>query len=261
MTFQVENGNFTYKNKKTILQNINFTLQNHNVLSILGPNGVGKTTLLKCMLGLNHWTDGCSRIDEKDIRTLSPKELFSTIAYVPQAKQIPFAFTSEEFVLLGRSVHIGTLSQPKKQDIEMVESIMEFLSITHLRKKICTMLSGGELQMLLIARALCQEPSILVLDEPESNLDFKNQLVILNTIETLAKKGLICIFNTHYPSHSFAISSHCLLLNYDHSYEFGTTHELLTNERMETTFHVSVDIAHHTHSIKDYTTVTALNIL
>ena len=177
-----------------------------------------------------------------------------------QAKAPAFAFTAKELVLLGRSVHIGNFSRPGRKDRMIVEGIMDELGIRYLEDKLCHQISGGELQMLLIARALTQEPSILILDEPESNLDFRNQLIILNTIRRLADKGLICIFNTHYPSHSFSIGDKGILLDKKGGCRFGNIKEVLTKENIEQTFGVYVDIAEHSHPMKNYTTVNALEL-
>jgi ABC transporter, ATP-binding protein len=260
MIFEAKNGSFAYKKSKTILENINFSIQSNEVLAILGPNGVGKTTLLKCITGLHPWTGGFSSIDGRDISTMSPKEFFSKASYVPQAKAPAFAFKARELVILGRSVHIGNFSKPGKKDYEMVDKVMDELSISHLSDKYCHQISGGELQMLLIARALVQEPSILILDEPESNLDFRNQLIILKTIRKLADKGLICIFNTHYPSHSFSIADKCILLGKDKTSIFGNIKDVLNQKNIEKTFKVHVDIVNNTTPIADYTTVTALEL-
>ena len=115
-------------------------------------------------------------------------------------------------ILLGRSSRIGTFGTPEKADRERCERAMEELGIAHMRRKLCNQISGGELQMVLIARALCAEPKLLVLDEPESNLDFRNQLIILETIRRLSREeGLCCIFNTHYPGHALRISDRALV--------------------------------------------------
>ena len=194
MTFCVENGSFSYSNR-TILQNISFSVSDGEVLCVLGPNGVGKTTLLKCMMGLLKWSSGRTLIDAVPKEQYSQRDLWKRIAYVPQAKGSTFGFTAFDMVLLGRSAHLGTFEQPKAADKQIALHAMEETGILWLKDKLCTEMSGGELQMVLLARALAVQPEMLVFDEPESNLDFKNQLIILDTIYQLAKEKHICANN------------------------------------------------------------------
>ena len=173
MIFSVKNGQFGYGEKK-ILQDVSFSLNESEVLTVLGPNGVGKTTLLKCMMGLLSWENGETLIDGKPMRLMKTSEIWQKIAYVPQSKGIALSYTALEMVLMGRSARLGLFSQPTKEDYLATEEALEQVGITRLAKKQCSCMSGGELQMVLIARALCSKPEMLVLDEPESNLDFKN---------------------------------------------------------------------------------------
>ncbi|MED3553957.1 ABC transporter ATP-binding protein [Cytobacillus praedii] len=243
MKFEVRNGCFGYQNGKMVLNNISLDIQQGEVLAILGPNGVGKTTLLRNMMGMLKWKSGGSFINDINIREMNEKELWRSIAYVPQAKGIAFSYTVEEMTLMGRSPHISAIKQPSEKDRQKALEALELLKILHLKDKYCNQISGGELQMVLIARALCSEPKMLVLDEPESNLDFRNQLIILNTIHLLAKdRGLCCIFNTHYPAHALKIATNALLISREgHSY-FGKAKEVITQDYMKEIFKVSVHI-------------------
>ena len=243
MIFKVDNGCFSYTEGREVLKNICFEIKDGDVLSVLGPNGAGKTTLLKCMMGLMKWKRGASLLDGKNITDIPVRKLWKKIAYVPQAKNSVFAYTTEEMVLLGRSAHIGTISQPSKQDYEKAEMAMMEVGITHLRGKECSRISGGELQMVLIARALAAEPSILVLDEPESNLDFKNQLIILEKMKELSmNKGIAVVFNTHYPSHALKISDKSLIMKKDGLCLFGETKKVINCSNMRDSFSVNVHI-------------------
>ncbi len=146
-------------------------------------------------------------------------------------------------VTLGRSAHLGTFSQPGKEDRAAAERAMEDMGITYLHDKLCNEMSGGELQMVLIARALTIDPCMLVLDEPESNLDFKNQLIILDTIKNLSeKRGISAIVNTHYPEHALKISDKALILNRDGTSEYGAAEEVINEENMRRSFSVQVYI-------------------
>ena len=196
------------------------------------------------MMNMQKWTKGHTKIDGEKIEDMSPQKLWKKIAYVPQAKNSALSYTTEEMVLLGRSAHISLLSQPTKEDKAIANQAMEDVGITHLKGRLCNQISGGELQMVLIARALTTDPKLLILDEPESNLDFKNQLIILNTIQRLSREsGISCIFNTHYPAHALKISSHALILSKDGKTRFGQVDEVVTSNIMKDSFGVDVHIS------------------
>jgi iron complex transport system ATP-binding protein len=211
-------------------------------MAILGPNGAGKTTLLRCIMGLIRWNSGSSLLDGRDIRTMSYRQLWQTLAYVPQAKHTSAAYTTEEMILLGRSSLINMLSRPKAEDIDKVDEIMDRLRIKKLANKKCSEISGGELQMVLLGRALAAQPQILILDEPESNLDFKNQLLILQTMSDLVSDGMSCIFNTHYPAHALQRANKALLLDGRGGYIFGDTDSVVTEQNIELSFGVKTVI-------------------
>lgn len=261
MIFSVENGFFGYRREELIHKDISFNIKEGEIVSVLGPNGVGKTTLLKCMMGLLEWSKGASLIDGVDIREIKPKELWKKIAYVPQAKSVNFSYTIEELVLLGRSAHISMSKQPTRADLEKAHEAIKEIGIWHLKDKFCNRVSGGELQMALIARALCAEPKMLVLDEPESNLDFKNQLIILDTMSKLARENKIsCVFNTHYPAHSLKISDKSLVISKNGAV-WGDTKAIITDDLMKEVFDVKVHINKVDLEDESYYTVTALKIL
>ena len=212
------------------------------MLAILGPNGAGKTTLLRCMMGFLKWTDGESLLDGKPISTLSQRELFSRIAYVPQAKNTTLSATVKDMVLLGRSSRYSIFGKPGKEDRQVVADTLSSLGLTHLAERSCAQLSGGELQMVLIARAIASEPELIVLDEPESNLDFKNQLIVLKTLHALTERGISCIFNTHYPVHALRHADKALLLDKKGGVCFGDSHAVITEDNMRAAFGVQTVI-------------------
>lgn len=239
MTFSVENGSFSYpRQSRWLLDDVNFSAKPGDIVAILGPNGAGKTTLLRCLMGLLRWNSGRSCLDGEDIRSIPARRLWRRVAYVPQAKNTVPAFTAEDMILLGRSSHFGMLAYPRAEDIRKAEDVMERLDIQTLRGKKCSEMSGGELQMVLIARALAAEPQVLILDEPESNLDFKNQLVILGTMSRLAADGMACIFNTHYPDHALQYASRALLLGCGGEPVFGDAHAVVTERNIRRAFQV-----------------------
>ena len=259
--YEVRNGTFGYKNT-TILNNINFKVQDGEVLSILGPNGVGKTTLLKCMMGLLRWENGSSLLDGQNINAIRPKDFWQKVAYVPQAKGAAFGFTAIDMVTLGRSAHLGTFAHPKAEDKEAAHKAMDDMGILHLKDKLCTEMSGGELQMVLIARALTIEPAMLVLDEPESNLDFKNQLIILETIRNLSReRGISAVVNTHYPEHALKISDNALILNREGMNIFGRAETIINEDNMRRAFHVQVHVNQFDYNGREYKSVVPLYLV
>lgn len=243
MIFDVEGGCFSYPSGDGVLNDVSFSVKEGDVMAVLGPNGAGKTTLLRCMMGLLPWRTGCSRLDGRDIRELSAGELWRKVAYVPQAKGMAFSYSAEEMVLLGRSAYVSTIGQPSKADLDSARMAMEIVGISYLRDKPCCRMSGGELQMVLIARALAAEPELLVLDEPESNLDYRNQLIVLDVIEKLARERGICsIFNTHYPAHALRIATKSLLMDGCGHASFGDSKSIINEEAMRSSFSVNVRI-------------------
>lgn len=241
MILEVENGCFRYPKQEEILTDINIKLEEGHILSVLGPNGIGKTTLLKCMIGLMPWSRGRSLLAGKDIRTLKSKEIWNMISYIPQTHGFSFSYTGLEMVMLGRSSHLGLFSQPGHREIEMAEAMMEKVGITRLADKDCNRMSGGELQMVLIARALINEPKLIILDEPETGLDFHNQILVLNMVEKLAhEENIGAIMNTHYPTNAMSIADEALMMNRKGDRFYGPTGDILNESNISKSFDVNV---------------------
>lgn len=243
---EVCNANFHYKIKKKespnlYAKNISFTLEPGEILSILGPNGAGKTTMLKCITGLLDWTEGETLIDDTSKSSFKKKDLWKRIGYVPQAQKMTFGYTILEMVIMGRAPYISTLQQPTQTDSEAALAALDAVGIRHLAQSTCDGVSGGELQLALIARTLVSEPELLILDEPESHLDIQKQIVILQTIRKLAKeKGISCIINTHYPNHAFYLADKVLLTGKDRGLVFGPVGEVMTESRMKHFFDIEL---------------------
>ena len=247
MRLRTEKASFSYdkKNKsdgRYIFNDVNISLETGKVMAILGPNGSGKTTFLRCLMGMLRWTSGSSFFDDRDTATLSSKEFWSKVSYVPQQRMASTSFTAFENVLLGRSGQVNFFGTPKKSDIEATERIMDELGIIKFGNRACDSLSGGEFQMVLIAKALVSEPELLILDEPESGLDFRNQLIVLDTMDKLKEKGISCIFNTHYPKHALQKADCSLILGRDKHF-FGKTDEIVNEETIEDVFGVKAVIS------------------
>lgn len=242
MRLSVENASFAYSKEAPVIKNLNFSAESGDLVAILGSNGAGKTTMLRCIMGFLKWEEGQSTLDGENIRKIPAKKLWSKVAYVPQAKGAFASMTAEDMILLGCTSRVGIFSAPGEKEREHVRQIAENLSIEGLLDKNCNEISGGELQMVLIARALASDPELLILDEPESNLDFRNQLIVLNTMSKLAADGICCIFNTHYPTHALTRASKSLILQKGGDTIFGETSKIVTEENIEGAFGVEAVI-------------------
>lgn len=238
MKLEVKNGCFGYGNN-TIIKNVNFEVEEHTIMTILGPNGVGKTTLLKCVMGFHKWRHGETLMDGKSVTGSREEEFWRRTSYVPQAKQSPFSYKVVDAVIMGLNTRQSFFAIPKKKDYEKAEHMLEHMGVIKLRDKYCNELSGGELQMVMMARALISEPELLILDEPESNLDMKNQIQIINAIEKISHDfNTSCLINTHFPNHALKISDTTLMMGYGHRQIMGKTIDIVTEENIKEFFDV-----------------------
>lgn len=242
MNIKAENLCFTY-GERMILDHVSFQITSGSIVSILGPNGAGKTTLLKVLMGFERSDGGTILFDEKKRESIPSRQFYAMIGYVPQSRQSIFPLSVEETVLTGRTGHLSVFEKPGKKDMEIVHAVMEKAGITHLASRNCAYLSGGELQLVHIARALAAKPEMLVLDEPETGLDFENQLMVLQLLRKLNQEdGLTIIYNTHYPDHALDFSDDTILFMDPGKIISGKSIDILTKENMEHAFHVDIEI-------------------
>lgn len=242
MILDIKDLSCGYENK-VIVSNFNAQIKSGEILCLLGPNGVGKTTLFKTILGILPAISGDVVIDGKKITDMSKKEIAGIIAYVPQAHTPPFPFRVIDVVTMGRTARMGLFTSPGNKDTFAAEEALSQLGIEYLRNRIYTEVSGGERQMVLIARALVQETSFLMMDEPTSNLDFGNQVRVLDTISRLSKdKNLGIIMTTHQPDHAFHCDGRVALMKQGDKYQEGTATEIITIENMREAYGVDVCI-------------------
>jgi iron complex transport system ATP-binding protein len=212
------------------------------VVALLGPNGGGKTTLLKTLIGLIPPRAGAVRLGGRDLGALSPAERARLAAYVPQSSGSAFAFTVEEIVLMGRTAHLGVLARPGRRDRAIAAAQLERLGIDHLADRPITMISGGERQLAYVARALAQEPRLVVLDEPTASLDLSNQGKILQEMRRLAESGLAVLFTTHDPNHALAVADRACLLRDGSVLALGAAEATIDRERLEALYRTPVDV-------------------
>jgi iron complex transport system ATP-binding protein len=239
----VREAEFHYDSTKTNgFKDINFSLQSGQVLTILGPNGCGKTTLLKCLNRLTELQEGSILLDNQDICHMSRTRIAQSIGYVPQLHQPAFPFSVLDTVLTGRASHIGLLDSPKPEDLEIAEQSLEVMGVYHLKDKPYTQISGGERQMVIFARVLAQQPSLLLLDEPTAHLDFGNQIRLLHEVKKLADTGLPIIMTSHFPDHVFMVSDEVAIMKEGCFLEYGPPDDIITEANMQRIYGIPVHI-------------------
>jgi iron complex transport system ATP-binding protein len=221
---------------------LDVSLAQGEVLALLGPNGSGKTTLLKTLLGILAPLAGEALIDTKPIASYAASERARRIAYVPQSHVPSFAFTVETVVLMGRTAHGSLFSAPSAADRAVVGRALERFGIAALRARPYTMLSGGERQLVLLARALAQEPQFIVLDEPTASLDFGNQGKVMSEIRALAAAGLGILFTTHDPNHALRAADRAFLMRDGQRLAEGRVREVLTRARLQTLYGAPIEM-------------------
>ncbi len=210
----------------------NVAVAGGEVLALLGPNGGGKTTLLKTLLGLLPPLAGEIRLADKTLTKLSVRERAHRVAYVPQVHTGLFAFSVEELVLMGRSAHMPLLAGPSQRDREVTRATIDRLGIQHLSEKPYTQISGGERQLALVARALAQEPRLVIFDEPTASLDFGNQGKVMREVRRLAADGLGVIFSTHDPNQALRHADRALLLRDGRTLALGRCSDVITQDNL-----------------------------
>lgn len=229
--------------KRRVLHDISLSLSTGEVFCLLGPNGVGKTTLFKSILRFLPLQGGQVLLNKRDVRFWKQKDLARAIGYVPQAHEPPFPYRVLDVVLMGRTAHMGRFAMPTRADEEAAGEALENIGVSYLKDKVYTEISGGERQMVLIARALAQRPKILVLDEPTANLDFGNQMRVLRQIKRLAAGGFGIIMTSHFPDHAFLCCDKVGLLNKGSRLMIGTADEVVTERNLMSAYGVAVKIA------------------
>jgi iron complex transport system ATP-binding protein len=227
---------------RVVGRDVNFTLEAGEVMCVLGPNGGGKTTLFRTLLGLLPRHSGSISLERTPLETLSRSEIARRVGYVPQGHASTFAFTVREFVLMGRTAHMGMLSIPGRADRRVAERVLETLGIAPLADHPVTEISGGERQLALVARALAQEPRLLIMDEPTASLDFGNQVRVLQRISRLAASGISILFSSHDPDHAFLSAQRALLLAEGRALEIGEPRDVIRRDTLERLYGVSVEV-------------------
>ena len=242
MSIEAKNVSFSYDGKRTVLHDVNFSIDSGQMVCLLGPNGVGKTTLFKIILRLLKGYKGEILIDGDATKGLSIKQMARKIAYIPQSHTPTFNYSVEEMILMGTTSSLTGWSAPGKEQRELAEQKMEQLGILHLRERGFSKISGGEQQLALIARALAQQTKVLIMDEPTANLDYGNATVVLEQIKNLAGEGYTILQATHQPDQAFLFADQVLAVNGGTVMAQGKPKEIITEEFIHELYGVQVDV-------------------
>ncbi|MCI9431911.1 MAG: ABC transporter ATP-binding protein [Oscillospiraceae bacterium] len=232
-----------YRAGSPVVGPVSFRLERGEVLCLLGPNGVGKTTLLKTILGVLPPLGGAAMLKGRDVGSYGIRAFAREAAYVPQGHVPPFPYTARDVVAMGRSPHIHEFSSPGRKDLRAAEDALAELGILSLADRDYTRLSGGERQLVLIARALAQEAELLVLDEPAAHLDYGNEARVMEQVKGLSRKGYGVLLVTHGPGQAFLWADQAAAVGRDGFFAAGKPEEVLTEETLSRLYGADVQLA------------------
>ncbi len=241
---ELDNVSFTYSSDNNqVLRTLSLSVKKGDITAILGPNGIGKTTLLHLILGWIKADSGSIIIEGKNQEDYKRREMGRLIGLVPQDEHISFEYSLLEYVLLGRTPHLHPLELPGKKDYIAAVNALKKVGLEKLSDRPVTHLSGGEKQLVLVARSLAQEPEILLLDEPMSNLDLANKIRLIEILNSLKNEGVTILFTSHEPELAAAISNYLILMGKGNTITHGATDKTLTSESLSKIYGIKIKVA------------------
>jgi iron complex transport system ATP-binding protein len=240
---EIKDLHFSYKNNP-VLSGINLNLYKGEVISLLGPNGCGKSTLMRLMLKLLP-AYGSITLHDRELENYSHKEIASHIAYIPQYHTVPFNYTVLEMVLMGRVSKLSIFASPSAYDYETAHNALDKIGILDLKDRAFSELSGGQKQLVLLARAIAQEVTVFLMDEPVNGLDYGNQIRLLELINELNREGYTFLKTTHYPDHALLISSRVIVMRSGKIIADGAPDKIITSSIIEDVYGINADIITH----------------
>lgn len=232
-----------YPGAPPVVGPLTLTVPERGITCLLGPNGVGKTTLFKTLLGLLAPVSGSFTLDGRPLRTYSVKELARTVAYVPQGHVPAFPYHVRDVVVMGCNPSMGELARPGPEELAVAQEQLERLGVSHLASRPYTEISGGERQLVMIARALAQRAPLLVLDEPTAHLDIGNEVRVMSRVRALADDGWTVLMVSHAPNHAFLYADEVVVLGDDGLCLTGRPSEVLTEKNLTAVYGVDLQVA------------------
>lgn len=227
MLFELKDAKCGY-GSKVVLEGVSFSVEPGEVLCILGANGAGKSTLFKSLLRLIPLMGGSLFVDGEDTAGWSRPKTARAIGYIPQASNLPFGYSVFDTVVMGRASRVGRMANPGKDDERVAFESLERMGIESLAQRSMLELSSGQRQLVIIARALAQQPRVLIMDEPTAALDFGNQQLVLEQVKNLSDSGLAVVMASHFPDHAFLYAEKSLLVKDGGTYAYGPSNEVVT---------------------------------
>lgn len=241
MGIEIKNLSFSY-GRRTVLHDIDVSIPDATLVNVLGCNGVGKSTLFRCMLGLNPGFTGTILVNGKDIRRLSIRERAREISYIPQSHAPVYDYEVIDVVLMSTGADLGMLRSPGPSHMKRAYDALERVGVAHLAHRTYTQISGGEQQLVLVARALAQDARTIIMDEPTSALDYGNTVRVLSCVRQLAREGLSIVQSTHQPDQAFLYADKTLVLHDGTVRAFGDPKDVITDQLVSDIYHVDVEV-------------------
>lgn len=238
----VNNISYSYKDSDPIINNVSLEIRKGELFTILGPNGAGKSTLLNCVAGLFKPTRGEVLLEGENIEKINPRIKAKKIAYVPQNSLQNYGYSVRDYIVMGRAPHIGLFLMPSNDDYKIVDAAIEMLGINHFAYKSYLNISGGERQLANIARAIVQQPEVIIFDEPTSALDYGNQIKMMKIIKQLSKKGYSIILTTHNPDHAILLDGTVGILDTQGCLTTGPVKEIMDEDILSKIYRTKIKL-------------------
>ncbi len=252
MSIRVRDLSFSYGTRRCegsgragaydVLRHIDVEFPDGELVNVLGPNGAGKSTLFRCLLGLEEGYSGTVEVDGRDLRSMGARERARKIAYIPQSHDSVYDYSVLDVVLMSTAPSVGVFGAPSARERDRAWEALERVGIARLAHRPATRISGGEQQLVLIARALAQDARTIVMDEPTSALDYGNTMRVLGCVRQLAREGLSIVQSTHQPDHAFLFADRVLALDRGRVRAFGDPRDVITEELVAELYGVDVSI-------------------